>query len=78
MILPDALANRRSWIGIKIAVKLAGAGLFDHVAEMVASGSSRRRCQISWIRSPIVLLTNSWSEIKGELSLDCWPARRNS
>jgi hypothetical protein len=38
MILPEALANRRSWIGVKIAVKLAGAGLFDHISETVASG----------------------------------------
>lgn len=38
MILPDALATRRSWMGIRIVVKLAGAGLFDQVAEMVTSG----------------------------------------
>jgi hypothetical protein len=36
-ILPKARARRWKWIRVKIAVKLVGAGLFDHVAEAIAS-----------------------------------------
>jgi hypothetical protein len=38
MALPEALANRRSRLAVKIVVKLAGQAMFDNIAEMVASG----------------------------------------